>query len=345
MAFVNATRQNILQAGSLAYASGETKSIDLDKTALLGRLALYVTGTLTLTHASETAIAMKEEAPWSLIKRLRIKANSGTTLLDISGFGLYLRNLVKYRGPVVGTDVAGRDFFEFDKVASSSGVANNFKFGLEVPIQLNDRDHVGMVLLQNQETLVTVEIEWETIGNLVSTSSTTAALSATCYFMREIFSIPKLEEDYPDLSFVHQIIEDKQPIIAVGENPYVFQRGNIYTRAIMIVTLNGALADDASVTKMRIRYNESETPYELRGDLMRWLQYNRYGAALPKGVYVWDWSTQQVPDLGSARDYIHSARVSEMKALVDIASGATLGSNNNHIRCIREQLIPLKKVG
>lgn len=344
MSFQNATRQNLLPAGSIAYSSGAVAPpLNLDKTALLGRLFMFVAGTLTLTHATVNPIVMKADAPWSLIKRIKVKANSGTILLDTTGYGLFVRNLVKYRNTQIDVDSAGRDFFQFDKVASSGGTANNFNFGMEIPISLNDRDPVGLLLLQNQETLISIEVEWDTEQAMITTSSTTASLSATAYFMREIFSVPRKEEDYPDLSFVHQILEDKQPIIATGENAYIFQRGNIYTRAIMVVTLNGAFAADADIVKLKIKYNESEVPYELRADQFRWFQYVRYGRALPLGVYVFDWSMQQIPDLGSARDFINSARVSEMKAIVEVASGATLGSNNNNVRCIREQLIPLKK--
>lgn len=69
------------------------------------------------------------------------------------------------------------------------------------------------------------------------------------------------------------------------------------------------------------------------------LQRERYGYNLPTGVIVKDFAyALQHPEESDLRDAINTEMVTTTDAIVQVSSGATLGSNNNFLTSIREIL-------
>lgn len=346
MSFAQATRQNWHSLTGMNYAAGQIASKDLPRVGLLARLLVVVKGTVTVAHASQTTVPKAEKGPWALIKRIKLVANSGVEIFNTTGFGAYLLNAFKRQRYALDEAVANDDAFVFENAASSGGVANKVQFAIEIPVALNERDPIGLILLQNQETLLTLQIEWADAGlnGVLYTSLSGYTLSNpsfTAYPLIEYFSVPARKEDYPDLSLLHQVIEERVNILGVGETYHSLPRGNIYVAILNYVEISGALAAATDVENWKLMYNQAETPYNVRGELFRALMRQRYGRFLGKGVYCWDFNYQGIPGLANSRDYINSAAITEFQQVLTVSPGATLGQNNNFINAVREQLVPL----
>lgn len=353
--FMAATRQNWLSIPSKTVTLSSMTQFDLPKVGLLGRLWLTFKGTMTLDDKATPAnVALKSAmggTPFGIIKELRVKINSGLTIVKIPGYHLFLHNLLHQRSQypdVVGTSLdagyANSRAYAFAVASANGGTANTWRFTMEVPIAINEKDPIGLLLLQTSDTVVTVEIDWAADTDMFTLAGgATAVLSAaTVTPAMEVFSVPVRKEDRPALDTVHALIYNDKPISSTGEFIAEFERGNIYMRVLNRALLNGSIAGLTDITQLAIRYNGNQYPYQqLDADTFAAIQRARYGRDMPQGVFVWDWFYQGVPGYGSARDWINSGALTEFEQLITVASGATLGSNNNKLEMTREILIPV----
>lgn len=346
MAFIDATRQNRRLIGQVSYSSGNRSSIDLPQTGLLANLLIRVNGTLTVTNGtgSSTYNAANLGKAWALIDRVHLTANSGTEIVNVTGIGLGIRNAMEMSysdlaASAIPSAVTNNPVYQF----GTSNGANTVNFTLKVPVTINDRDPIGLILLQNRETLLTLALDWANPTNLFTlTGNASVSFSGQAYVTMEYFSVPLSDKDYPDLSVAHTLLEDQIAVAGTGDVLYTIPRGNIYQRIIHRVVLNGAAAGFTDVNQLTLQYNQSEQPVKMYGYDFLQIQRDRYDRDLPQGVYVYDFAYQGQPMYGGTRDLVNSRAITDFLSIVNIASGATLGSNNNYIYTLREQLVPLR---
>lgn len=357
MPFARATRQNFLPAAVHNYAAGQTTYTQLPKVGLLRRLFLLFAGTQTITLGGGTAV-LGQEAPFSLIQRLRIVANGNTTIFDTAGYGAMIQSLFSAFGfsgygsrPVIpdGATVPGpasTGFSALNYAAAVSAGANNWRFAIEVPFGISDdwRPPQGLILAAAPDTTLSLEVTWgatlystvaaRTVPVLVTGAAVAALTAATLTPIVEFFTIPADPADYPDLRRVHTWTEiGPQNIAANADQDIVVGRGNTIMRLVHIVHTN-TLPDSANVTRRVLRYNQNETPYAttLQADAV--IQRKRYIRDLPDGVYAWDlWNS------GTPRDAINTLNLNELISTLTI-SGATIAGVSD-IRTLVEQLITL----
>lgn len=350
MAFENATRQNRRKIFNLPYDSDNRRiSKDLPATGLVANLYIRVKGVLTVTPGTGTATLKANQSgrPFGLLDRIQLVANAGTQIVDVSGFGLYLRNLMTDNAypdvlaanlPDYVTADAGNPTYQF---GTSSG-DNAVEFTLKVPIVNNDRDLVGLILLQNRETLVTLTLDWANVSSLFTlTGNAAVSFAGNSTITMEYYSVPLNTADYPNLSVVHQMLEDKTDIDGTGDYQYTVPRGNIYMRMIHRVLLNDSPASADDIERLTLKYNQSEEPFFVEGRDQLAMQRERYKRDLPKGVYAYDFTYQGQAGLGGSRDLVNSRAITDFISMIHIGSGATLGTNNNKLMTVREQLVPL----
>jgi hypothetical protein len=347
MSFLTATRQNITELPAQAY-DGNKKTFVLPKVGLLSRLFLTFTGTNTVTLGGGTA-AVSQFTAYNLIKRIRVLANSGASIFDVTGYGAYVINLLggKQATMIDSLYDAGTDALVY--AAPVAAGANTWQMGLEIPIAINERDPIGLVLLQNNSTTITVEVEFNTlygladdgsVAVLVTGAAVAAMTAATVGLSMEYFTVPRSQEDYPALNVVHQYLEEQLTFAATGPQIVTLQRGNTYLQLIHMLTCNTAI-NSAAVERLRILYNQSEVPYNVPARVQSLLQRKRYGSDLPKGVFVHDWyMSNGCPNLGNSRDFINSAAVTEFQSEVTVAAGTTVTGTTN-LRTIKRQLIQI----
>lgn len=346
MSFINATRQNRRKVGQFKFEDGQRKSLDLPRTGLLASLFIRVKGNLQVTAGTGTAVYKAENynKPYGLIDRVRLTANSGTEIINVTAMGLAIRNMISEGsvmdliGSVLPSGVSGSPVYQF----GTANGANPVEFTLKVPVAVNERDPLGLILLQNGETLITAGLDFARVDTLFTlTGNASVAFTGDAHFTMEYYSVPLTKEDYPDLSLAHTILEDKTDIDSTGVKGYTVPRGNIYQRMIHRVLLNGSPAGFDDVDKLRLVYNQSESPYELEAHDMYAIQRDRYRRDLPQGTFVHDFSYQGIAGLGGNRDLINSKAITDFQSEIFIATGATLGTNNNKLLTVREQLVPL----
>lgn len=344
MGFVESTRQNIRSAGRVDYAAGQSSLISLPRVGYLARAHIIVNGTMTCTPGSGTA-TLSEKAPWNLFSRIRYEIGSGTTLFNTSGWGAYLVDLRSKLGYLPSNDGGMSSSFatEVYNVAASSG-ANDWDFAVTVPITPNERDILGLILLQGEGTVTQFNLEWKTAGGathefpIVLTGNATATFEGTAKVYIETFTVPLALENQPPLDRVFQTLETVSPLYSVGENAVKFMEENTYLRLIHSVEINGRL-NTADVESMRLRYNITDVPYELDLDAILYLERRRYTRDMPKGVFVHEFFDQGYPNYGGDRDLVAAEGLAELESIINVGSGASLGSNNNVVRTIQQQVV------
>lgn len=347
MAFIDATRQSIRKVGTLTYASGGRAVLQMPRTGLLSRLYLHFSGTLTTVDGTGS-LTLSGKGPWNLFNRVRFVANQGTSIFDTDGFAAHLLDVTS-AGKMYEPDDSNRSVAvsaDIYRAGVTADTTNAWDFNLCINLTPNDRDMMGLVLLQTDQMAAELQIEFNAAGGatfdypVVLTNDATATLTGTVTVYAETFSLPATAADQPDITTLYQQLQRTDPVSAVGENRVNLLRANIYKGITHVVELNGALNSD-SVERLRLQYNNADTPYDFNKQVIQAIQRRRYGRDLPAGVFKHDFYYQGVPGYGGARDLLSAAAVAELSSLVDIASGATLGSGNNKIHTITEQFVKL----
>ena len=282
-------------------------SFNIPKVRLLSSTMVRIKGTFTAAHATITTLVPARFSPWTVIKQARVQINNGFNPYQISGRGAYLYNRLN-AGPEYPTN------FSLGLVASVGGAVNTVDFMVDLAHVLNDRDPVGMVMAQNQETVITVSLD---LGAMVSMYSTTAvtisAVALTVTPTVETFSIPAAQEAIPDISVLKLVTEQNFNIPSVGA-PFLVKMpvGLTYRKLILnFEHADGTGMLDDEIGNISIIFNQADTPYVIHAGLLRMRNAKQFGGRLDTGVLAFDLSYQGIANLGGARDYIDTERLTE----------------------------------
>ncbi len=355
MSFIQATRQNILQAPAMTYALGQTLYSRIPKVGLLKRILVLFSGTISITLGGGTA-ALGAEAPWSIISRIRLVANGNTALFDCTGYGAMIASLFSMHGfagfgsrPIIpdtatvpGVAAAGNSAQVYIAAATD---ATAWRFALEIPLALSDdwRTPVGLILAAAPDTELMLEVSFGATfysttaartTPITTTGAATATMAATVTPYVEFFTIPRSQADYPPLDRIHTWTEfGPQNIAANGDQDVTVQRGNTVMRLAHLVWTNTA-ADATHVTARQLRLNTNEIPYQVATQVDAVLARKRYVRDLPDGVYAWD-----LYNTGTPRDSVNTLALNELVSRLTLA-GATIAGVSD-IRTLVEQIVQL----
>lgn len=307
MMFAQATRQNLQPIPAKAYADSGQVSFDIPKTRLLARTYLRIQGTFKVAHATTTALTLARFAPYNLIRQIRSQLNNGFNPYQISGRSVYQYDRLN-------------DGIEFDSnftigsTASSGGTTNTIDFMVDLTSVLNDRDPVGLIMAQNQETVITVTLDFNTLAGLYTDSSLTiSAVSVTVTPTVETYSIPASLDAIPDISVLKLVTEQNFNIPSTGA-PFLVKLpvGLTYRKiALNFETAAGVAMTDTEIGNISIIFNQADTPYTVNAGLLRMINSKQFRGRLPAGVVAFDLSYQGIANLGGARDYIDTERLTE----------------------------------
>lgn len=307
MLFAQATRQNWQIMPQQTYADNTTISFDIPKVRLLARAWVRLQGTYTLTNAVPQNLVIGRFAPWSVARQVRMQINNGFNPFQVSGRGLYEYNRLN----------SGIEFdtsFILGNVASAGGTVNTIDVLFDLTNILNDRDPVGLIMTQNQETVVTTAFDFGTIASLFTLAGTTVSnINITATPTIESYSIPASTEAIPDLSVLKLTTEQNFPIVSTGA-PFIIKLpvGLTYRKIILnFETTAGAAMTDAQIGNISIIFNQADIPYVINAGLLRELNNKQFRGALQPGMVAFDYSYQGLANLGGARDYIDTERLTE----------------------------------
>lgn len=345
MLFQQMTRKHWQMMASKTGGEGETISFEIPKTRLLSKIGILVTTTITATHASKTEFVPADFAPFSLLSNIKVEVNNGFAPHNVSGVGAYLKNLLSLGGKTIEplldsqTVVNGsRKQNKMGLTASSSGTVNTVQFYLELPIAVNDRDAVGLILTQNQETVVTLNCS---IGNANSIAPTATGFTfdlgdVTIAPIAETYSVPAVQEALPDLSML--LLNHEQTFTVAGQGQQILKlpTGLTYRKlAFLISDTSGGEADGDIQGNIELRFNQADTPININPKILASINERQYGFPLPKGLFVLDFTYQGLPNYGGMRDYIDTERLTEFWLVFNSAGAGS-------VRVISEQLAKLK---
>ena len=315
--FAMSTRQNHhMLAKQMVTTPSTSMQFTLPKARLLSNMFIRVKAKVKVTHATATELAVPEIAPYRIVRRYQLDLNNGFAPYSISGEGLALLNMIQPQAKMV---VNHSDYYNCPEkfVASPTGTENEFVFTVQLPVCLNQRDPIGLILLQSESTIVTANLD---IGNPMDMFPEGAAgftldlVSLEALPMLETFSIPANSNAFPDLSVLKLCQDRTDTITASGQQIVKLATGTIYRKMILYVTdETGAPADaDFIQSNIEMVFNQADTNYSISPEMLRAKNAFDLGQQLPKGVYILDFSNQGFPNFGGTRDYVDSERLNEL---------------------------------
>lgn len=192
--FAQATRQNYQMLPEQTANQGSTTlQFNLPKARLLSKLMIDFEVKLNIKHASATTVPQNDFTPYKVIRRLSLDLNNGFSPYVIGGQELAIYNSMRQNPKVIfpqKDNVRGYCYVP-NLVASTAGTDNTMKFTVEMPVVLNDRDPVGLILLQSPETNVQLSVDIANDNEIVTgTGYTVSIASVKVRPAIETFSIP-----------------------------------------------------------------------------------------------------------------------------------------------------------
>jgi len=305
--FNKLTRRYLNNVETRTGGDNTTVNFKLPKTRLLAGCILEVTGTLKATHATETAFTADVDAPYSYIANITMSYNSAFSPFNISG-----RAIKDYNQTVRGVDTVSR-LSVLPKVASSAGTSNAFKFFVELPNMLNDRDPVSLILLQSDETVVDINVTFGSKNDIAPAASgfTFETSGVQIALLTDTFSIPADANAFPDIS-VLKLVQERNYTVSDGDNTHVLSTGRTYRKlGLQFTDSNGAAMSNADIGNIQLVFNQATTAYNISPDMLQMMNTRAYGGALGTGRFVFDFSDNGQPNFGGARDYIDTLSLTE----------------------------------
>jgi len=318
MPFNGNTRQKFIPLDTMPKPTGGgIVSRQLPKTGFLGRLWLRISGTVAGSLSAPNALGMA-----SVVRRVRLAANSGIDIFSVSGAGYHylLREII---------DVGYVDPFGQSN-ARSAVTATTFNLDMVIPIMLNLKDPLGLLMLQNEQTILTLTVEFEADA----TVATGATVMANVYPRMELFTVPPDKKDWPPLGTIHQILEDTQTVAAAGDFVYNVPRGNTVLQLAHGLGIGASGADGFNL--YRLRAQQSEYLYQAApADLDMEQRFYR-GRARPAGAILVDWlATSGLGVYGLTRDAFDTSKVTDFASIITASGAGTLYT-------VRRQLVGLR---
>lgn len=332
--FVLATRLkqipygNLIPAGSVP-AAATTWNLQLPKTGFLALVLLSIRGSLTGTLTAPNALGFA-----SVISRVKLTANSGVDLVSLSGAGYFF----------LLSEVLESEYFNVALGvtntlinARSPVTAAAFTLDMVIPIMINLRDPIGLLLLQNEQSIITLSMD--TIApTAAATGATYSSLTANPYL--HLFTVPPNPQSWPRLDLVHSIIEEQQTVTGLGDFAYNLPRGNVYLQLLQGLGIAATATDSWSTTQgvvvYKWRVNQSDFIVQASTDYMDMIHRYYRGRARPLGgIYVIDQlASSGLGNYGLARDLFNSALVTDCATVLTVGITGTMF-------IVRRQLISL----
>lgn len=316
--FINNTRRKLLELPAISRPTGGGQSpvFQLPKTGIVARLFLAIRGSVSGTLSVPNALGMA-----SIIRRVRLVANSGIDIFNMSGAGFHylLREMLESEY----IDGFGQSN------ARSAVTATTYNLDMVIPLSLNLRDAIGNIAAQNEQTLLTLYVDWEADANV----ATGATVTGTCTPIIEVYTVPPDMRDWPPFDMVHQILEDAQSVSGAGQQVYYWQRGNTYLQVCHGLGIGASGADGFS--RAQVRVNQSDYLDDLSVAALDIEARYLRGRARVAGTIPIDYiGSSGLGCYGTSRDVYDSAKVTDLASVITATGAGTLYT-------MRRQLVAL----
>lgn len=316
-AYFNAsTRENIHTMGKqVATGSLGNITFTFPKTRLLSKVYLDVTATVKVKGTAGKVADIPDLCCYNVLKKISMSLNNGFDPISLTGKNAAILNLIQMHPHMVMPAATGTNC-KFDGfTASEEGTSNTYNFCLEIPLTINEASNTGLILLQNAETMVQMSIDTATPSDIFTKDGYTVEIERVEVKPSLVsFTIPSSEMAFPDLSVLKLCSAKTEQFVGSGENIVKLNVGTIYRKLILYITdENGVPFEDEDITSnIQMLFNQADTPYNIDPRTLRYINAAHLGMEMPKGVYMFDFSTQgQMANVGGSRDLIDTERLQE----------------------------------
>lgn len=351
------TQRQYTELETEKITTGSLTTFRLPEVGLGSRLYLMVSGVLKNTLGTGTAV-MSELGIRNLISRLTVRLNDGTILYEMQGFNTNIPTMLQngFDPDVVAINRSFSSDTPFKALGKGIAVPNGdntFMFPVEIPFINNDKDMLGLLLLQNGTTQVTVEIQWNQAYSpnglnapVKTTGDSKIEVTGNVVPVLESFTIPNLPQEQvmailkPHLSFMNIWKSEYEAITSTAPLMKKLERGSIYTKVAHNVVMNG-VRDSKAISQLLVKYRGVETPVYLPRNHQLYMQRRNYGFDLPDGLFVHDYDRSfGIEEFGDMRDYIDSRSLTELVSQLNFDSSYTVGADS-YIYTIVNKLSPV----
>jgi hypothetical protein len=340
------TRRRFQPLGSFVFTPGTPlATIILPQVGFLSGIHLKLEGTITQTAGAATLHPLGYA---SLISRIRVNANLGSaSIVDATAAGIELANYwyAPTAGPVRNT------------YANGAG-ANAVSYGLFVPINANDRTllEVGLINLQAEQVRVTLDVTpAPALTSFLLAGGPPTASALTLFVGYEYWDVPNPARYLLPQASIVRILEEQQPIQAVGEMSYVVPRLGTLTQMSEYYILGATaaaqvlaslIAPTPQVNNWRIRANKTDEWMSMAARFaeIQECQFfnNTLSSFMRPGVRTWDFfhSDMQTRNFG-VRDLIDTEKITtlEFVATIDAAVTPSAFTTRNLVRRVFQRLV------
>lgn len=315
--FAQATRQNIQGMAKKKITQGATTvSFEIPKARLLSKIWLEIDYKFKLKSSSVTSVNTSKLTPYAPIRRISLDLNNGWSPYVLDGKSYAVLAGMRQQSHVVYPQSESEKGFCYcpeTLSVSSTGVSNTMRTTIELPLCLNDRDPIGIILAQSPETLIEVKVDFEPESSMIPLEDgvTLEVEEITVQPIVETFSIPAVQEAFPDISVVKLCTSRTEMFAGNGQNLIDLVTGTIYRKiAFIIEDLDGnPFSDDDITSNIDLIFNTADVNYSIPAKLIRHKNEMQFGEEQPKGVYIFDFSDNGIPNYGGTRDYIDSTKL------------------------------------
>lgn len=331
MAFNDATRREIetLPQAAMAAGGGNVVRIDIPRVGIASHIYLAIRGSVVNGATAPTGPNPLGYA--SLIQNVRVTANNGNDIFNMSGPGyhyLFRRYLDLGQDPLPQSNATS-------VINTTASATTPFNLDMIIPFAINKRDPLGLIMLQSDQSLLTLWITFANAATMQTANTGTWSCTVTPYIV--FYTVPANRSDWPPFTMLHQIIEDTQVVPAVGTFPYNWPRENIYLQTIHGYGFAaGGGADNFSNVSLRMQqttflvtadpaYFDIETNFDHVGGLQRQLGVIPIDLMSTSGLGVYDLT----------RDTIDSSKLTDLATVITATATGTLYT-------VRRMLVPLQ---
>jgi hypothetical protein len=308
MAFEDNTRLKFVKGTVITRPTGGgAVQIELPKTGILVGVLLPISATLSGTLTSPNALGLA-----SVIRRVTLRVNAGHTLFDVSGAGYHylLANQIQ-------------DNYQFNSYTDAlSAVTTGTKvLDMFIPVSLQTRDQIGMFMLQNLGTFVTLTVDWEADAT-VATGATITGTASPVFMLAEV---PTVREDQPNFDTIHQVVEEQQAISSSADVDHQIQIGSTLTGVYYLIP--------AGFTNYQLRLQDTNIVEDLNVAQYRMrhmLSMNRDStvagalSGTDKRILLDFGGTDGLGQFGSRRDFINTRELTKLVTRISPVGATTL---------------------
>lgn len=340
-------RSAILQGQTAVTLNAGTQQFEdtIDGSGFIYGIVMRASATAA---GNAAAVAFAEDAPFNIYDRVNFHDVNGQ-IIDVSGFGLYLANLMngdyRFRDP---TEASNTQIFNLVPGAGANG--GSFAVTLRVPVAINRRDLIG--ILGNQDRAQSYGLTTPiSASTTLYTVAPTALPTVSVDLMYESYTVPlgvapsgqrqmQMPPMYGSIRSITRSLSEAAPLGGSTVNHYVRRIGQVIRGTALVFRLNSSRAAAAAVMPSQIRVLVGDEPIFNEPSWYRQLRnWEAYGNRMPNGVLIYENLHDFMPGAGYelGNDWWHTQIVQNMQFQNTYPAG--FGSTGNSLEIITDDIV------